>query len=271
MNVKILSKEKEKMTFILEKASVAFANGLRRACLNEVPTMAIETVEFRKNSSAVYDEIIAHRMGLVVLKTDLKSYTSSDSCTCKGEGCARCRLKFILKEKGPKTVYAEDLQSQDPKVVPVYPKTIICKLLKDQELELEATAMIGTGKKHAKWSPCTIHYNFEPVVEITKKVDNAEEVAKSCPKELFIEKKGQLELVKDYKDKCILCYACTDASNGVVKVQENQENFYFELEGWGQLEPKAIIKKACEILAEKCDDVEEKLKVARVAEPGQMR
>ncbi len=260
MNVKIITKEKERLTFFLEKASVPFANALRRACLSEVPTMAIDRVEFRKNSSSAYDELIAHRLALIVLKTDLKSYTAKETCTCKGEGCARCQLKLILKEKGPKTVYAEELQSQDPKVIPVYPKTIICKLLKDQELEFEATAIIGVGHRHAKWSPCTIYYKFEPIVEITKKVENAQEVAKSCPRELFIEKKGQLELVKDYKDRCILCYACMDASNNIVKVSENPENFYFEVEAWGQLEPKTIIKKACEILGDKCDEFEEKIK-----------
>ncbi|MBI4441633.1 DNA-directed RNA polymerase subunit D [Candidatus Woesearchaeota archaeon] len=260
MNIKAVNKDKEKMTFILEKASVPFANALRRACINEVPTMAIATVEFRKNSSSAYDEVIAHRLGLVVLKTDLKSYALPHLCACKGEGCARCRLKLILKAKGPKTVYAEEIESQDPKVVPAYPKTIVCKLLKDQELELEATATLGVGRVHAKWSPGTTFYRFEPIVEITKKVDNPKEVAKSCPRELFVEKKDNVELVKDYKERCILCYACQDASRSVVKVSENQENFYFEVEAWGQLETKTIIKKACEVLADKCDEFEEKVK-----------
>ena len=261
MSIKILTKDKDKLTFVLEKSTVPFANALRRTCMNDVPTMAISTVEFRRNSSSAYDEIVAHRLGLLVLKTDLKSYNLPENCKCKGEGCASCRLTLILKAKGPRSVYAEDLQSQDPKVFPVHHKAIICKLLKDQELELEATARLGTGKKHAKWSPGSIHYKFEPVVEITKKVGNGKEIAKTCPRELFVEKKGELELIKDYKQGCILCYACQDASGGAVKVYENSENFYFEIEAWGQLEPKTILKKACEVLGDKCDEFDEKLKV----------
>ena len=131
--------------------------------------------------------------------------------------------------------------------------------MKDQELEFEATAVLGIGKNHAKWSAGLTHYRFEPEIDI-KKVDNPKEVVNSCPKRLFIEKKGDVELVKDYKEKCILCYACQDVSNGNVKIHENQENFYFEIESWGQLEPKTIIKKACEVLADKCDEFEEQLK-----------
>ncbi len=64
----------------------------------EVPTMAIEDVEFRKNNSILYDEIIAHRLGLVPLKTDLKSYNLPEKCKCKGEGCARFQLTVPIDQ-----------------------------------------------------------------------------------------------------------------------------------------------------------------------------
>ena len=67
--------------------------------IDEVPTMAIEDVEFRKNNSILYDEMLAHRLGLVVLKTDLKSYDLLEECTCKGKGCnlvsAAIKLSFF--------------------------------------------------------------------------------------------------------------------------------------------------------------------------------
>ena len=76
MEIRVLENNKEegKLSFILKGADVAFANALRRVIVEEVPTMAIEDVEFRKNSSILYDEIIAHRLGLIPFKTDLKSY-----------------------------------------------------------------------------------------------------------------------------------------------------------------------------------------------------
>ena len=143
MEVKLLSKdkEKEKISFILKNSNYGFANAIRRAILEEVPTMAIENVEVKDNSSAFYDEIIAHRLGLIPLKTDLKSYTLPAICSCKKKGCAKCQLKMILSIKGPCTVYAGDIKSKDPKINPVYPKMPIVKLIKGQKLDLEMTAV----------------------------------------------------------------------------------------------------------------------------------
>ena len=99
MEIRVLSndKEKGKLSFIIKDTTPAFVNTLRRIMVEEVPTMAIEDVEFRKNNSILYDEMIAHRLGLISLKTDLKSYNLPENCKCKGEGCARCQLKLTLK------------------------------------------------------------------------------------------------------------------------------------------------------------------------------
>ncbi|PIY59935.1 DNA-directed RNA polymerase subunit D, partial [Candidatus Woesearchaeota archaeon CG_4_10_14_0_8_um_filter_47_5] len=123
------SKKYGKLSFVIEGTDVAFVNSLRRVIIDEVPTMAIETAEIRKNSSVLYDEILAHRLGLIPLKTDLKSYNLPTECPCGGERCAQCQLTLTLKAKGPKMIYAEDIQSQDPKITPVYPKMPIVQLL----------------------------------------------------------------------------------------------------------------------------------------------
>ncbi|MEM4397652.1 MAG: DNA-directed RNA polymerase subunit D, partial [Candidatus Woesearchaeota archaeon] len=74
MKIEILNEKDNKMSFLLKDSNPAYANALRRIMINEVPVMAIEEVEFKKNSSALYDEIIAHRLGLIPLTTDLSSY-----------------------------------------------------------------------------------------------------------------------------------------------------------------------------------------------------
>ncbi len=177
MEIRILSSNKEegKVSFIIKDTTPAFANTLRRIIVDEVPTMAVEEVEFRKNNSISYDEMIAHRIGLIPLTTDLKSYNLPEKCKCDGEGCARCQLKLTLKAtKGSGVVYASELKSKDPKVKPVYPKMPIVKLLKGQSLELEATAVLGKGKDHAKWQPSSVsvlkpednnEYKFELLIE----------------------------------------------------------------------------------------------------------
>ena len=84
--------------------------------LDSVLTMAADTVEIRRNDSALYDEMLAHRIGLVPLTTDLPSYKLRDECSCSGEGCMSCEVKLTLKKKGPCNVYASDFETSDPKV-----------------------------------------------------------------------------------------------------------------------------------------------------------
>ena len=134
MDTKLLFHNKEKIVFLIKETDYFFVNTIRRIIIEEVPTLAIEDITINKNSSALYDEMIAHRLGLIPLKTDLKSYTLTKECKCKGEGCARCSLNIILKAKGPCTVYSENLKTRDPKIKSIYAKIPIIKLLKDQEL-----------------------------------------------------------------------------------------------------------------------------------------
>ena len=65
--------------------------------LAEVPCMAIEEVVMIENSSILQDEIIAHRLGLTPLKTDLDAYSTPEECECKSEfGCPTCRVTLTL-------------------------------------------------------------------------------------------------------------------------------------------------------------------------------
>ncbi len=166
MDLTYLNEDKKsgRVTMLLKDTTPAFANALRRAIIETVPTMAIEDVELVKNSSALYDEVVAHRLGLIALKTDLKGYTPRDKCDCKGVGCAKCSVQMTLKAKGPAIVLASEIKSKDPKIKPVFPDTPIVQLLKGQELEFECTAILGHGKDHTKWSPGLAWYSHEATI-----------------------------------------------------------------------------------------------------------
>jgi DNA-directed RNA polymerase subunit D len=257
MEVELLEHDKKqnKVIFLIKGASPAFANMVRKAIVDEVPTMAIEDVELRKNSSVLYDEMIAHRLGLVPLTTDIKAYNLPEECTCKGEGCSKCQLLLSLKAKGPGYVYASDLKSKDPKVVPVHPKTPIVKLIKGQTLELEATAVLGRGKEHAKWTPALAFYKYKPEIEIKKGVEDPKAVADSCPVDVYSVKGKDLAINKDSMIKCHLCGACTDVDPQHIKLNESNKDFVFTIESWGQLDPKEIVSTAVDIMQKKCDEV----------------
>lgn len=258
MEIKLLQKTSEKVVFILKGANHIFANTLRRMMMSETPVLAIDYVNFYKNSSALYDEIIAHRLGLVPLKTDLKSYTLRNECSCKGEGCAKCQLNLTLNCKGPCAVYAKNLKSQDPKIKPVYDDIPIVKLLKDHELELEASARLGLGKEHAKFSPCLAFFRNYPEIKIKKEI-NAQKCVKSCPKKVFDIKDKKL-VINDIT-KCDLCESCVEScGKDAIEITANENEFIFEVESWGQLSPKEILDEALNVFDKRLDEFSKNIK-----------
>lgn len=263
MTFQIIEKNENEVRAIVSGVNFTFMNSLRRAMMSEVPTIAIEDVYITKNNSALYDEIIAHRLGLIPLKTDLKTYEFRDQCKCKGKGCGRCTVKFTLKARGPKTVYSGDLQSSDPKVIPVYEKIPIVKLLENQELVLEADAILGRGKEHAKWSPCIATYQHYPKIQIDSKLcpSNCKKCVDACPRGVLEIKNGKLRVIPSKLVECNLCLACVDACpKDAIKVEGDKNKFILSVESWGQIPPLEIMKHAVDILVEQADEFVKKLK-----------
>ena len=265
MEIRVLDNNKEqmKLSFILKDSNPVYANTLRRLMIDEVPTMAIEEIEFAKNNSILYDETIAHRLGLVPLKTDLKSYNLPDKCKCEGKGCSRCQLKLVLKAtKGTGTVYSSELKSKDPAVKPVFGEMPIVKLLKGQTLELEATAVLGRGKQHMKWSPCHAWYKYKPVVEITGDVKNPEAIIEVDHNNIFEIKDRKLTVNKDRVLECDLSLDFSEIDKNV-KVTASDTDFVFYIESFGQLSCREIVNKAVELMDEQLDEIVEELKKSK--------
>ena len=66
--MKLIEQDKENGKIMFETdMSIELANALRRS-VNDVLVLAIDEVDIYKNDSALYDEIIAHRLGLIPLK-----------------------------------------------------------------------------------------------------------------------------------------------------------------------------------------------------------
>lgn len=167
LRVEHLTLKGDTLRFILRGCDAAFANALRRTMISEVPCMAIEDVFIFANTSIMHDEILAHRLGLIPLKTDLERYVLPERCDCGSElGCSKCRAVLTLDvsaEGEARTVYSGDLIPEDPVIRPVSSGIPLVKLAPGQTLKLEAYARLGLGKDHAKWQPvsCCIYQQVD--------------------------------------------------------------------------------------------------------------
>ena len=134
----------------------------------------------------------------------------------------------------------------------------IVKLLKEQELELVATAILGVGKAHIKWSPGLVYYKHKAKIEILKNsFPEAEAVAEQCPAKIFAFKGNKLAINNDNVLDCTLCNACVDACNGEVAVEPETDTFIFIIESWGQISAKDIVKESVAVFDKALNDLSE--------------
>jgi DNA-directed RNA polymerase subunit D len=235
--------------------------------------MAITEVLFVENDSVIYDEILAHRLGLIPITTDLKNYNMPHECSCGGTGCSLCQVEFTLENKSngeERYAYTRDMISRDPKVKAVKDDIIIAKLGKTSSLVFEAYAQLGQGKDHAKFQPvCTIGYKYYPDVKIDnskfKNADEMKKVADLCHAHVMEVKDGKLNLVENYVKKCDLCAACDRAApKGAIKVSYTPNKFIFTIEGTGAHNIQDVLSKAVQIFLEKADEFEERINKAKI-------
>lgn len=268
MQVKILSEDGNTLRFLLSGSSIPFASALRRTMLAEVPTMAIDDVVIIENTSVMYDEILAHRLGLIPLITDLDTYVMPEECSCKSElGCSKCRVVFTLDvkaEEDVKTVYSRDLSADpsNPSIKVVNGDIPIVKLAQGQRVKLEAYARLGTGEMHAKWQPLSLcAYKFMPKISIHRTKCVGKDCGKCvdiCHRKVLSLGEGALK-VERLMD-CTLCGDCMKACPvGAINVAYDSSSFIYTLETLGGLPNRRIVLEAAKILMEKAEDFKKSL------------
>ena len=274
MNLEVLEKNDTRLDFVVSGISIEMINAIRRIILSQIPVMAIDEVIILKNDSPLYDEIVAHRLGLIPLKTDLDNYNLPRDCECGGYGCALCQVSLTCEITNTTNksmiINSGELNSNDPDVIPVHNEIPILKIDKNSKVIIEAYAILGTGKDHAKFSAVSnCAYRFYPVIEFDEsKLTDIEElntIVKMCPENLFELSNKKLKLKDDYWKTCILCKSCEENSDGKIKVSWKDTTYIFTLESDGVLPFDVIIKKAFEIFLNKISEFTEKLEEIEIS------
>ncbi|MDD3421069.1 MAG: DNA-directed RNA polymerase subunit D [Methanocellales archaeon] len=242
--------------FILSGVSSAFANAIRRSAIAEVPTLAIEDINIYENTSVLFDEMLALRLGLIPLETDLESYILRSECKCE-EGCPQCQVSLTLSAEGPKVVYSGELKSSDPKIVPSDERIPLIKLMEGQKVYLEAIARLGKGQEHSKWQPAMCSYKNMPIISVSK-CNGCGDCVEVCPTGI-LKLDDTLKITNELD--CSLCRLCEDICElGAIHIGSDPTAFVFNLESHGSLPAEEVILRSIDNIKEKTDGLKKCLK-----------
>lgn len=259
VDVKLLKTKKAIIRF--EDTKPYFVNALRRIMLSELPKLAVDDVVIYDNTSALFDEIISHRLGLVPIPTDLSLLSFRDECVCKGKGCPNCTVRYTLSKEGEGTVYSGDLQPAEKSWAIKEDKIPIVKLYGDQRLILEVEAVLGLGRDHAKWQAIQAPaYRMEPILEFDKKrIDDVKEFLNKLPEDLLAIKGNKLVLKDITKLPIIESYI--DKENiDFISIKRDPTKFIFSFETDGSFNAKDAIIETVNILQKKYEELGKLLK-----------
>ena len=150
MSLEIINQNEQKVSVKIKGVQLQYANALRRICLNGVPVYAVDNIDILENSSVLADEAVAHRVGLIPLKTDLSA---------SKDGNENDKIMLTLDSgfsDETRTILSGDLKSQDGNVIPTSNDIPIVTLAPGQSIKFEAYARLGKGTEHARWNSANV-------------------------------------------------------------------------------------------------------------------
>jgi DNA-directed RNA polymerase subunit D len=182
VKAKVIEENDEKISILLSDADRAFVNAIRRTLISDTPKMAIDTVRFEmgtieqdgeiwETNGPLPDEVVAQRLAMIPIPTKHDEFHFQDSCPSCAElvvedrGCPLCTMIYTCKafgSEGGRTVTAGDMSflGAGGSISEKYLSIPITRLSHGQMIEFYATAIMGRGRDHAKWSPvCGIAFS----------------------------------------------------------------------------------------------------------------
>ncbi|NPA96571.1 MAG: DNA-directed RNA polymerase subunit D [Crenarchaeota archaeon] len=256
---------------------LALINLIRRYALAKVPCMAVDEVVVLENSSVLFDEILAHRLGLIPLYSEiaLRKYGEVPPEVCAKcssteseerppeDVCKKCFAYLTLKAEARDrevVVYSGDIVPLDDDVRPVFKNIPIVILAPRQKIELELRARLGRGLEHAKWSPATVavsRYVVDVVID-EYSCTGCGVCATLCPKGVITMKDSRPVVVDS--ENCIACKQCVaNCPSKAIDIVPRQDEYVLYIESTGALKPETIVREAINILIGELEDISKKV------------
>lgn len=238
-DVEFIDHDERNARFVVRGLTPAFANGIRRAMLADVPTLAIESVRVLENTSVMFDEMVGLRLGLIPLTTPVGEFEIGD------------RVTLALDVEGPATAYSGDIESGDDLVQPADEHIPIIELKEGQRLSFEAEAVLGHGRDHAKHQGgIAVGYRHLQTVEVDGELDEYEDREPQIVRGV-IEDDGELVPAESFGNDITNRYP-----DKAVSVTDVPGAFVFHVETDGSMSVDELVTGAVRSLSDRADELE---------------
>ena len=280
VKIKILKEEDNKIQVLLSETDRSFANALRRSLISDTPKMAIDSVRFQlgtkeqddeiwETTGPIPDEMVAQRLAMIPIPTVHDKFYFQDECpNCKDlveadRGCLECQMIYtcvVFGTEEGRWVIAGDMKylGEEALEIPDEFKSIpITKLMKGQMIEFYATAIMGRGRDHTKWSPvCGVTFHPRRIGVLNNKTKakilwdmDLEISAKDFNKDGKLE---DVDKVATLSDELNHVGEGTEASRtfkDAISLEEVSGEFILSFETDGSMSPKTAFMRAVEELS----------------------
>ena len=290
VKTKILKEEDNRIQVLLSKTDRSFANALRRSLISDTPKMAIDSVRFQlgtkeqdeeiwETTGPIPDEMVAQRLAMIPIPTVHDKFYFQDECpNCKDlveadRGCLECQMIYtcvVFGTEEGRWVTAGDMKylGEEALEIPDEYKTIpITKLMKGQMIEFYATAIMGRGRDHTKWSPAsgvTFHprrigiLNNKTKAKILWDMD-LEISAKDFNKDGKLEDVDKVAVLSDELNHVGEGTEASRTFKNAITLEDVSGEFILSFETDGSMSPKTALMKAVEELSGRIGSLEKDL------------
>jgi len=276
MKVKLRNNEKYFAQIEFEDVNYSFVNSIRRSLISMVPCLAIHEVDFHMGSlgsyvdeksgeekdyesiSAMFNEIVAHRIGMLPIPTDEKTIEAfGDSI---GDETKQPDIMYSLHKQGPCTVYSGDLEpvNGDTSLLINESNVPLVKLSEGQAILVYAKAKMGTANQHTKWQTAVAPRFYQAPTLTVSSGKGSKSVISTVGKENF-KKKGKNHIIEDPVKaheaiKKLEALWNNEEAQKAMAIERNKTHFILEFETTGAMEAKLALEQALKSLDVHCND-----------------
>lgn len=276
MKVKLRNNEKYFAQIEFEDVNYSFVNSIRRSLVSMVPCLAIHEVDFHMGSlgsyvdeksgeekdyesiSAMFNEIVAHRIGMLPIPTDEKTIEAfGDSI---GDETKQPDIMYSLHKQGPCTVYSGDLEPVNGDTSLLIPESNVplVKLSEGQAILVYAKAKMGTANQHTKWQTAVAPRFYQAPTLTVSSGKGSKSVISTVGKENF-KKKGKNHIIEDPVKaheaiKKLEALWNNEEAQKAMTIKRSKTHFILEFETTGAMEAKVALEQALKSLDMHCND-----------------